>query len=522
MDLIPPSVLIGMLKKERDRRLAESSLYEFFKQAWPVVEPGTEFTPSWHIKTICEHLEAITRGDIKRLLINIPPRHTKSTLVSVTWPMWEWLKVPEEKYLCASYSGVLSIRDNLKARRLVQSNWYQENWKDRFQLSGDQNSKQRFENDHTGYRIATSVGGSATGEGGTRLICDDPHSAMEAQSDALRETAIDWFDSTWSTRLNNPKTNVMVVIMQRLHEDDVTGHIVDDIKGWEHLLIPAEYDGVRRKTKLGYYDPRKTKGELICPERFGRKEIENLKILLGIYGASAQLQQDPTPPDGGILKTSFFGLWPVERGLPVFEYVLQSYDCAYTEKTTGDPTACSVWGVFTYKGKRHGMLLDAWSEFLAYPAMRKRIVDDWTAEYSEPDKSQLFGKAKRPDRIIVEDKASGISLLQDLRLAKVPAVSYNPGNADKVARAHQASPILETGVLWIPESQKNAGQPVSWAIDFIKQLGKFPRGAHDDYVDTFVQAIIYLKNDRWFDLQTAEDVDEEKPKTKEKCNPYAA
>lgn len=523
MNTTSPAVLLGLLKKEKDRRLAEGSLYEFLKQAWHVVEPGVVFVDSWHIRVICEHLEVVTRGDIRRLLINMPPRHSKSTVVSVIWPMWEWIAFPEQKFLCASYSGILSIRDNLKARRLVQSPWYRERWTDKFSLSGDQNSKQRFENDHTGYRIATSVGGSATGEGGTRLLLDDPHSAQEAQSDALRETAVEWFDQVWSTRLNDPKSNAMVVIMQRLHENDVSGHILEDIKGWEHLLLPAEYDGVKRFTSLGYYDPRKKKGELICPERFGKKEISDLKVLLGIYGSSGQLQQDPTPPEGGILKPSYFNLWPQERGLPVFEYVLQSYDCAYTEKTAGDPTACTVWAVFTYKSKRNCMLLDAWSEYLAYPDMRKRIIDDWTAEYSAADKNSAFSRAKRPDRLLVEEKASGISLLQDLRLAKVPAVPYNPGNADKVSRAHQAAPTLEAGVLWIPESQKSPGQPISWAVEFVQQLSKFPRGKHDDYCDTFTQAIIYLKNDRWFDLQEAKEVDDDLPKKKKNnVNPYAA
>jgi predicted phage terminase large subunit-like protein len=168
------------------------------------------------------------------------------------------------------------------------------------------------------------------------------------------------------------------------------------------------------------------------------------------------------------------------------------------------------------------MLLDAWSEYMAYPEMRKRIINDWTAEYSSTDKSTPFSRPKRPDRILVEEKASGMSLLQDLRLAKVPAVPYNPGNADKVARAHQAAPILETGILWIPESEKNPGQCVSWAVEFTLQLSKFPRGKHDDYVDTFTQAIIYLKNDRWFDLQEAKDIDDEKPRKKEYVNPYAA
>lgn len=590
----------------------------------------------------------------------IVTHNSKSTIVSVLWPMWEWIHHPHEKFLCASYSGVLAIRDNLKARRLVQSPWYKERWGHVFSLSGDQNAKQRFENDHTGYRIATSVGGTATGEGGSRLLClhkdsyietergplkigelvdrqwavkvlaydhdkqvavlsdilrfeksegrrsmklvtasteiiathdhpvfvkgkgyiqlsevrsgdcllrcaqaqapvvedvvlavepvetpdfvynvavdehhnyfangvllhncDDPHSAQEAQSDVVRESALEWFDMVWSTRLNNSKTDAMVVIMQRLHEKDISGHILDDLGGWEHICIPAEFDGVRRKTSLGDYDPRTKKGELICPERMGSKELTELKQLLGEYGTSGQLQQDPAPTGGGILNTKFFKLWPQDNGLPQFEYILQSYDCAFTEKTTGDPTACSVWGVFTYNNARQAMLLDAWDEHLSYPNMRARVVKDWSSEYGGMDDKSAFKKPRRPDRILIEEKASGQSLLQDLRLAKVPAIGYNPGRADKTARAHQAAPILELELLWIPESKTNPGHAVTWAADFLKQLAKFPVAEHDDYVDTFTQAIIYLRNDRWFELPKAKDFDAPLPKKIERVNPYA-
>jgi hypothetical protein len=247
-----PAVMLDLLRAERERRSAEGSLYEFVKQAWPVVEPGVPFIESWHIAVICEHLEACSAGEIKRLLINVPPRHSKSTIVSVMWPMWEWLTDPAQKFLCASYSGTLSMRDNLKARRLVQSAWYQERWSHMFELAGDQNVKTRYENSKSGFRGSTSVGGTATGEGGSRLILDDPHSASEAQSDTIRETAIDWFDQVWSTRLNNPKEDIMVTVMQRLHQADISGHILEDLNGeWEHLLIPAEFDGVKRSTVLG-------------------------------------------------------------------------------------------------------------------------------------------------------------------------------------------------------------------------------------------------------------------------------
>ena len=437
---VSPSVMLGLIAKEQDRRKASAKLYEFVKQAWHVMEPGVPFVPSWHIEEICEHLEAVSSGDIHRLLVNIPPRHSKSTIVSVAWCAWEWIAQPEQKFLAASYSGSLSIRDNLKARRLIQSPWYQERWGHMFELSGDQNAKQRFENDKTGYRLATSVGGTATGEGGSRLILDDPHGAQDAQSETMRQTALDWFDMVWSTRLNNPKTDAMVTVMQRLHEKDISGHILEDIGGWEHVCIPAEWDGKKRRTVLGPYD------------------------------------------------------------------------------------ACTVWGVFTHKGIHQAMLLDAWDEALGYPDLRTKVIEDWTSMYgADPGpKAGMPTKGRRPDRVLVEAKASGQSLLQDLRLAKVPAVGYNPGNADKVSRAHQAAPTLELGLLWIPESNKNPGQPVSWAQSFLKQIAKFPVAEHDDYVDTFTQAVIFLKNDGWFELPQARDVDEHRLASKEKVNPYAA
>jgi predicted phage terminase large subunit-like protein len=513
--------LLEKVKAEKARRSASASLYEFVKQSWHVVEPGIQFMESWHIEEICEHLEAVSAGEIHRLLINIPPRHSKSTIVSVMWPAWEWITDPAQKYLCASYSSTLSTRDNLKTRRLLQSSWYQERWGHMFKFTGDQNAKQRFENDKTGYRIATSVGGSVTGDGGSRLVCDDPHGAQAAQSEAMRESDLEWFDMVWSTRLNNPKTDAMIVVMQRLHEQDISGHILNDIKGWEHICIPAEWDGKSRKTILGAYDPRKVKGELICPDRFGEKEITMLKQLLGSYGSAGQLQQDPTPSGGGILKTKHFGLWSADDGLPPFEYILQSYDCAFTEKTTGDPTACTVWAMFTHNGERNAMLIDAWDEHLSYPDLRAKAIKDWTTEYGGMSKESPHSRARRPDRILVEAKASGQSLLQDLRLAKVPAVGYNPGKADKISRAHQAAPTLELGLLWIPESKKNRGQPVSWAAAFLKQLAKFPVAEHDDYVDTFTQAVIYLKDDGWFELPVAKDIDERREPKRERVNPYA-
>lgn len=521
-----PAVLSNLIRKEQLRRAAESSLYEFVKQSWDSVEPGTPFVHSWHIREICTHLEAVSNGEIKRLLINIPPRHSKSTIVSVMWPMWEWIRAPNQKFLAASYSGTLSIRDNLKARRLIQSPWYQERWSHVFKLSGDQNAKQRFENDKTGYRIATSVGGAATGEGGSRLILDDPHGAQDAQSEAMRETALEWFDQVWATRLNNPKTDAMVVVMQRLHAKDISGHILASSNGWEHICIPAEWDGVPRKTSLGNYDPRTKEGDLICPERFGRKEIEQLKVSLGSYGTAGQLQQRPAPSGGGILKTENFRLWPNSKPIPDLFFIVQSYDTAFTEKTSGDPTGCCVWGIFEYENKRQVLLLDCWNEHLPYPKLKQRVMDDWQAKYGG-EKNNLMKPSRKPDVILVEAKGSGQSLLQDLRTSNIPAVPYNPGRADKITRAHMTTPLLETEIFWVLESAKNPGKPRTWVAPFITQLEQFPAGEHDEMVDCFTQAVIYLRDIGQLEFAVVPDEDPEeidydaRKKHRQVVNPYA-
>lgn len=517
--------MLEMIARERERRLGRDNLYEFVRQCWHVIEPGVPFVPSWHLQVICDHLESVSDGDIQRLLINIPPRHSKST-ITVVWSVWEWITRPEEKFLCASYSGVLSIRDNLKARRLIESPWFQARYGDSFKMTGDQNAKQRFENDHTGYRLATSVGGTATGEGGTRLILDDPHGAQDAQSETMRTSTLEWFNGVWSTRLNTPKRDSMVTIMQRLHEKDVSGHILEELGGWEHICIPAEYDGKTRRTILGGYDPRTKIGELICPDRFGPEELVRLKQALGEYGAAGQLQQDPVPTQGGLLKTAAIQMWPADKQLPQLEFVLQSMDTAFTEKTTGDPSACTVWGVFTHKGARNAMLLDAWDEHLSYPDLRKKVLEEWTAEYGGSSGKTHAGppvKPRRADRILIEAKASGQSLIQDLRRASVPVVAFNPGSSDKVARAHQAAPVLELELIWVPESKKNPGQFVSWAQPLLKQLAKFPVAEHDDLVDTTTQAIIFLKNEGLLALPRAyrEDLPRKRPDAV-KVNPYAA
>src|SRR5215475_1548804 len=289
------------LLSEIDAELASRSLAEFVRQAWVVVEPSTPFVPGWHIDAIIEHLEAVTAGQIRNLLINVPPRHMKSLLVAVFWPGWEWTRWPERRWLYSSYSAQLSIRDSVKCRRLIESPWYQARWADRFALTSDQNTKGRFDNNRSGYRLSTSVGGAATGEGGDRIVCDDPHNVQEAESDSVRKATLDWWDVVMSTRVNDPRTAAMVVVMQRCHQQDLSGHLLEQ-GGWEHLCLPAEYEGPRSATSIGFVDPRKEHGELLWADRFGRPEIDSLKRSLGSYAAAGQLQQRPSPVEGGMIK----------------------------------------------------------------------------------------------------------------------------------------------------------------------------------------------------------------------------
>lgn len=506
---VDPNALLDLgsiFAKERERRKCEKSLRAFVEAAWHIIEPGVPFVGGWHVDVLCEHLEAVTRGEITRLLINVPPRTSKSTIVSVMWPCWEWIHEPAHKYLCASYAGTLSTRDNLKARRIIQSEWYRSHWGDRVKLVNDQNQKTRFENDQFGYRLATSVGGSATGEGGSRVVIDDPHSAAEAQSDLMRQTAVDWVRYTMSSRLNTPKKDAIVVVMQRLHEEDVSGYLLSS-GGYEHLCLPMRYEynpdtGKRRKTVLGDYDKRQEPGELLMADRYGEKEVSYLERELGSYGSAGQLQQRPSPAGGGILKTDHIMLWPADKPLPAIDFIVQSYDTAFTDNPDSDYTACNVFGIFWHvKEQRNcAIILDSWNDKLTYPDLRQKVISDWKARYAGDDSAKPPRKGRRADAVLVEEKASGISLLQDLRLANIPAISYNPGKANKVLRAHAAAPMLELDAFYVLESSKRPGQAISWVQPLIDQMDKFPNAKKKDLVDSWSQAVIYIKDNGLIEL----------------------
>lgn len=520
MSEVSPIILLDAVRREREVRLAEASLSEFAKQAWHVLEPVSELKWGWALDAICLHLQAVSDGDIKRLLMNVPPGSMKSLLTNVLWPAWEWgpLGMPSMRFLSTAHKQDLAIRDNLKCRRLIQSEWYQSRWS--ITITSDQNSKSKFENDKTGFREAMAFT-SMTGSRGDRVTLDDPLSVDDANSEAALAAAESTFREALPTRVNNDDSAI-VVIMQRLHEKDTSGIILKEMLGYEHLCLPMEFEPERRcRTSIGFTDPRKKEGELMFPERFGPQTVKSYKKVLGEMAYAGQMQQRPAPAGGGILKTKHFQLWPHDRELPVFDFVLQSLDAAYTAKTSNDPSAFGAYGVFTHNGRRGAMLLDCWADHLTFPDLRSKLVEEWHAVYGKSSSR----KGKKPDAFLIEAKASGLSMIQDLRQANIPAIPYNPGNADKVNRAHQVAPVLELDCLWIPESGKEPGKPVTWARGFLKELEVFPNGERDDQVDQFTQAIIYLRDQGWFELAYAElDEIEEydyEADRKRKINPYA-
>lgn len=516
---VSPIILLDAVKEARKMRQAEESLADFAIQAWHILEPSTELKWGWAMEAICDHLEAVTRGEVKRLLMNVPPGSMKSLLTGVLWPAWEWgpKGLASKRFLSTAHKQDLAVRDNMKCRRLIQSEWYQSRWP--IIITGDQNAKTKFENNKTGFREAMAFT-SMTGSRGDRVILDDPLSVDDANSEAALLAAESTFREALPTRVNNDESAI-VVIMQRLHEKDTSGIILAEKLPYVHLMLPMRFESTRRCSNQIFTDPRKTEGELLFPERFPEQTVTELEKTLGEYATAGQLQQRPSPAGGGILKVSHFQLWPTNLDLPSFEYVVQSVDPAYTEKTTGDPSAFTAWGVFTHKGKRGAMLLDAWADHMGYPQLRAKLVEEWHATYGKSDSR----KGKKADALLIEQKASGQSLIQDLRQANLPAVPYLP-TSDKISRAHQVAPILELDCLWLPESRNEGGKPVTWAREFLKQVEQFPNAEHDDYVDSLSQCIIYLRDGGWFEMPFAalDEIDEidYHALKKRKENPYAA
>lgn len=475
--------------RELDRAECEESLAGFIRRAWPILEPSQPYVHGWHIDAIAEHLEAVTDEEITRLLINVPPGMMKSLATSVFWPAWEWgpCNMASMRVLSSSYSEPYAIRDTARMRNLVQSEWYQSLWGDRVALT--KTGEKKFENTAMGWREGVPFS-RMTGGRGDRVIIDDPHSTEGAESDAERERAVRIFLESVPTRLNNPEKSAIIVIMQRLHEEDVSGVIISKELGYEHLMLPMEYDPGRHcVTSIGFEDPRTKDGELIFPERFPRHVVERDKVPMGAYAVAGQFQQAPEPRGGGIFKRHWWQDWNeetaaqhgcVQSGKVVFppcEYVVASFDGAFTEEEINDPSALTIWGLWRDRnGLPKIMLMSAWEKRLDIHS----LVTETAATC----------KRFKVDRLLIEAKANGLSVAQEMRRLHAGegfAVQLIDPKREKTARAYAVQPLFEDEMIFAPTSRE-------WADKVISQMASFPRSAHDDLTDTCTQALKHLRD----------------------------
>jgi len=446
------------------------------------------------VHAICEHLQAVTEGRIRNLLINVPPGHAKSLLAAVFWPAWVWIDHPQARWLFSSYREPLATRDSVKCRRLIESQWYQERWGDRYQLAGDQNQKNRFENSATGYRVVVPMS-SGTGERGDYVVVDDPHSVDQAESDAERQSALEWWNGSMSTRLNDFGKGHKIVIQQRLHEADLTGDLLER-GGYELLCLPAEFEPDRRcSTAIGWLDPRSDVGELLWPDKVTQDDLEGLKQTLGSYRYAGQYQQRPAPAGGGMLKPHWWKYWQprganlgpvnvkmpdgsIEQRMPVnlpekFDQVLQSWDMSFKDTQNADFVAGLV---------------------LAAKGADRFVLDSEHARMDVPETlmavRRLSARWPNAQTKLVEDKANGPAVIQSLR-HEIGGFNEVTPEGGKVSRAAAAAPMLEAGNWYLPHPRL-----FDWVTPFIHELSTFPAGAHDDWVDAWSQGakrVIYVK-----------------------------
>jgi predicted phage terminase large subunit-like protein len=457
-----------------ESEICKRSLYEFIKRSWNEVEAGTKFVDGWHIKAICTYLEACVRGDIQNLIINIPPRHMKSLITNVFFPAWIWTFSPEKKFIFTSYAQNLATRDSVKCRKLLESEWYQKRFK--LELASDNNQKMQYDNTAGGFRYSFGFN-SVTGQGGDYIIVDDPLDADKSSS-VIELNNVNWaYDNVIFNRLNDFKTGVRIIIMQRLHENDLVGHILENKSTiYEQLILPAVYDGTRFESSIGFKDPRTEIGELLWKDKFGNKEIDALKGTLGDAGYAGQYLQRPSPQGGFIYKSDWLKD-RVDRTDLVATFI--SVDTSYGNSNLSDYSAFVV-GSLTSDYKLY--IREVYRNKLAFP----QLVDD----------VERLGRkySHNLNSIIVESKASGLSLIQTIKQSSNSEIrdilhAFNP-TSDKTQRGSSASIWCENGSVLLPPPNVDS----LWLFDFEDELFKFPNSKYDDMSDAFAQLILFLEN----------------------------
>ncbi len=508
-----------------NRVLCKRDLARFVRQAWHVVEPGIDLAWNWHIDAVCTHLQAVTRAitnpklppdmrdpgpEIRRLVINIPPGHMKSLMVSVFWPAWMWAGWPWLRYVFSSYGLDLAMRDSVKTRDVINSDWYQQTFQPEWTMKQDSDSKQVFLNTMQGARQSVSVGSGATGRRGDLVCVDDPLNAVDARSEVKLKEAIWWWDKAMSSRLNDPRTGARMIIMQRLHEEDLSGHVATKrgTAKYTFLNLPSEFE-IARKCRVevtGWEDPRKIEGELLFPQMFDRQALDEAKEDMGGEQYAGQHQQRPAPAEGGFFKRRWFryyrrielenGQWcyvmrdPINgttrRVLEDDCWTLLVADTAMKEKTMNDFWAAGIWHVervMNEDGYQTGttmFLRHVWRERCTAPEGEKRL-------------QELYERWK-PNYVGIEDKASGTAVIQRFVQDGLPVRAIK-ADTDKVTRASTAQVRYENGRVWLPLDAE-------WLEPYETELLVFPNGSNDDQVDMTSHGINFANDkDLWLKPQ---------------------
>lgn len=457
-----------------ERDLCAESLLDFASMAFRILEPESRaFVHGWVLQAICEHLEAVTNGEIRRLLINVPPGCMKSLLTRVFWPAWEWgpRGMPGTRTIGASYSEHLSLRDNMRMRRVIQSPWYRGHWGHLFDLAHDQNSAHHFANTKTGWMLATSVEGVGTGERGDRFVIDDPHNVKKMDSEAERRSKAMWFREVVPTRLNDPDKSAIVVIMQRVHEQDVSGIILDDGMPYEHLILPMRYEAKGKRVSSRYTDPRSQEGELLWPERFPEHVVDELENSLKEYGTAGQLQQRPAPRGGGMFPIDKFKYLDAPPPKDDIVARVRYWDKAASE----DATAAHTAGVLMLK-TRSGKYVVADVRRGQWSALKREQRIRATAEADGYQTSIWI--EQEPGSGGKDSAQFTVSNLSGFR-AKAERVTE-----DKGTRAEPYSSQVEAENVYIVRAE--------WNQAFLNEHETFPRGKWKDQVDAAAGAFSKL------------------------------
>jgi predicted phage terminase large subunit-like protein len=460
---VPQAVIPG----QADPR--EMSLAEFVRWAWPHLEPGTNLTWNWHLDCICAHVEALLLGTLgkQNLLVMVPPGFMKSTIVSVCAPVWMWIRRPSWRAMLASGNERVSTRDSLKRRFLIDGAAFRRTFSPQWRLAADSNQKTLFGNTSRGFMQALSSGQRVTGDRADSLFIDDPQDAATIHSEADRESVARWYFEAFANRLSNMQTGTRAMIMQRLHSVDLAGLVIErEPDAWEILTISQEWDEKRRFTSsLGWTDPRTQDNELAFPARFPAAVVAAERVRLGRSAYASQHQQSPFDAAGEIFRPDAINLWT--GPMPTFKRRILSLDTAFSVKSTADYSVILELGEFD----RGVMIISCLRQRLEYPQLKMAAVQ--------------LASAGGISAVLVEDKASGQSLVQDLKQSTRLPVLPVKVDSDKVSRAHVVVPSVEAGRVFAPAD-------AAWLDEFLKELAAFPKGAHDDQTDAFTQGVSYL------------------------------